>query len=586
MIRKAETTLTAAGAYIRMSGDRQEKSPAQQRVEITKLAKHEGFAIVEWQTDEAITGNTTTEDRPGLAALLAAAKAGKFKTVLALHTNRISREDPMDAVVFYNQLRKAGVGLHTCAEGAIDLDSFTAQLLLFVNQKASNDFLTNLAQRTLIGKIANAKAGGRNGGPTIYAMDRAVFTDDGRLIRRLQPGECVKMPGHHVRLVPSTDAAKIEAIRYAYNRLDAADLSFRELARELAARGYPSPRGTGWTHNNVIRLLSTKAYIGVAQWGREAWGEYYTAVGEEIIPAAGKSTRRGHRKQQEDAIAIAGAYEGIISPDLFNRIQSKLSRQASPRATGNREDYPLAGLLFCEHCGAKMIGEKWTRRDRRGNVVYQYVNYVCGTYAKFGIDEAHTCGHHAVDARRVLGWLVYKLQEELLGPGRDALVKEITKQLTGQAKANGGDVERLQKRAADLDREVGRLVKAIRSIDAAELVEELAIVRTERDRVKAELTQAGRFTHAADIDAEAQKIADQLWATGQQLQTKDPATLRGLLHKMVDKIKCRWNRNPGRQRSRYELAEGNVELHPQTPFDVCRVVEHTSPRTCPGRTAS
>ena len=33
------------------------------------------------------------------------------------------------------------------------------------------------------------------------------------------------------------------------------------------------------------------------------------------------------------------------------------------------------------------------------------------------------------------------------------------------------------KRAAELDREVGRLVKAIRTIDAAELVEELAIVR-------------------------------------------------------------------------------------------------------------
>jgi len=585
MTHKAETKLTPAVGYIRMSGDRQEKSPAQQRVEITKLAKNEGFAVLEWFTDEAITGNTTTEDRAGLAALLIAAKARKFKTVLALHTNRISREDPMDAVVFYNQLRKAGVGLHTCAEGAIDLDSFTAQLLLFVNQKASNDFLTNLSQRTLIGKIANAKAGGRNGGPAVYAMDRAIFADDGHFIRRLQPGECIKMPGHHVRLTPSTDATKIEAIRYAYNRLDTADLSFRELARELETRGYPSPRGTGWTHNNVIRLLSTKAYIGVAQWGREAWGEYYTAVGEEIIPAGKTTAKHGHRKQQEDAIAIEGAHEGIIPPELFNRIQSKLVRQASPRATGSREDYPLAGLLFCEHCGEKMIGEKWTRRDRHGNVAYRYVNYVCGTYAKFGIDEAHTCGHHAVDAQRVLGWLVYKLQEELLGPGRDELVKEITKQLKGQARATGGDVERLTKRAGDLDREVGRLVKAIRTIDAAELVEELEIVRAERDRVKAELTQAGRFAHAEDIDAEAQKIADQLWATGQQLQTKDPATLRGLLHKMVDKITCRWNRIPGRQRTRYELAEGDVELHPQTLNDVCRVVERTLPGTCRGKTA-
>ena len=187
--------------------------------------------------------------------------------VLAWHTNRISREDPMDAVVFYNQLRKAGVGLHTCCEGSIDLDSFTAQLLLFVNQKASNDYLDRAIGQVARGKITNAKAGAHDGGPTIYGMDRALFTDDGRLARRLQPGERIKMAGHHVRLVPATDTAKVEAVRYAFARMDATDLSFRDLARELEARGYPSPRGTGWTHNNVIRILSTKAYIGTATWG-------------------------------------------------------------------------------------------------------------------------------------------------------------------------------------------------------------------------------------------------------------------------------------------------------------------------------
>ena len=124
--------------------------------------------IVEWFTDEAITGDSSTSTRPGLAALLAAAKAGKFKVVLAWHTNRISREDPMDAIVFYNQLRKAGVGLHTCCEGAIDLEDFAKQLLLFINQKASNDFLIEMSAKTLRGRIANAKAGGHNGGPAVY----------------------------------------------------------------------------------------------------------------------------------------------------------------------------------------------------------------------------------------------------------------------------------------------------------------------------------------------------------------------------------------------------------------------------------
>jgi hypothetical protein len=39
-----------------MSGRQQDKSPAEQRAEITKLAAREGCSIVAWYTDEAITG--------------------------------------------------------------------------------------------------------------------------------------------------------------------------------------------------------------------------------------------------------------------------------------------------------------------------------------------------------------------------------------------------------------------------------------------------------------------------------------------------------------------------------------------------
>ena len=166
-----------------------------------------------------------------MATLLADAKAGKFKVVLALHANRISREDPMDAVVFYNQLRKAGVGLITCGEGAIDLDNFTAQLLLFVNQKASNDFLTNLSQRVLIGKIHNAKAGGRNGGKAIYGLDRGLFDSTGGFVRRLMFKEYVHMAGHHVQLLPCTNPVKIDAVRFAFERFDTADIGVSELGR-------------------------------------------------------------------------------------------------------------------------------------------------------------------------------------------------------------------------------------------------------------------------------------------------------------------------------------------------------------------
>ncbi len=256
-----------AAAYIRMSGRQQDKSPAEQRAEISKLAAREGCRVVEWYSDEAITGNSTTDDRPGLAALLAGARAGRFTVVLAWHTNRISREDPMDAIGFYNKLRKAGVNLHTCSEGAIDLDDFTKQLLLFVNQKGSNDYLSELAAKSLRGRIATAKAGDWTAGGAPYGMDRGEFDPSGKLVRRLGRGD-KRSKGNRLRLLPSEDSQKVEAVQYAFHRADTAHVSDRQLARELQARGYPSPGVNGWTGSNVQKLLTNFAYAGINRWAQ------------------------------------------------------------------------------------------------------------------------------------------------------------------------------------------------------------------------------------------------------------------------------------------------------------------------------
>jgi DNA invertase Pin-like site-specific DNA recombinase len=349
-----------------MSGRQQDKSPAEQRAEITKLAAREGCSIVAWFTDEAITGDSSTSSRPGLAALLTAAKAGKFKVVLAWHTNRISREDPMDAIVFYNQLRKAGVGLHTCCEGAIDLEDFAKQLLLFINQKANNDYLIELSAKALRGKISNAKAGGRNGGRAIFGLDRGLFDSAGVLVRRLMFGEYVHMAGHRVQLLPSTDPAKVEAVRFAFQRFDSADVGLTELAGELEAKSYPSPTGKGWDHSNVGRLLRTTAYVGTCRWGRNHAGKYHTSQGEDIIAIDRGTAKRG-RKPDEDLIVSEKVSESIVPAVLFNRVQAKLKAQErKPSRRTRRADYPLTGLIYCEHCGQPMYGAVTGGKNRRG----------------------------------------------------------------------------------------------------------------------------------------------------------------------------------------------------------------------------
>lgn len=559
-----------AAAYCRMSSAKQgEKSIDEQRAEITKLAAREGFRIVEWYEDKAITGDSTTDERSGLAALLRAAQAGDFRVVLAWHTNRISREDPMDAIVLYNQLRKAGISLHTCGEGAIDLEDFAKQLLLFVTQKGSNDFLSELAAKTLRGRIASVKAGGWGGGPAVYGMDRGLFAHNGKLVRRLQAGEYVKQAGHQVRLLPSTDKVKVEAVRFAFRRFDEADLTYRALALELTAKGYPAPGGTTWRHGNVINLLRTRAYVGTNRWGATASGKYHTTMGGDIATVNGKATNR--HKPEEDVIAVADAWQGIIPVELFGRVQRKLRQRETHPTPSRRAKYPLAGLMVCGHCGQPMYGTTHQVKDRKNGRSYRYVQYICSTYGNHGLGGPYnsTCGHFWVDADRVLAWLVHALQEEYLEANRDAMVKEIKSELKRQKKTTSSDLERLRKRADDLDKQVGRLVKAVRTVDAAEVVEELAIVRAERDRIKAELEHAGKATGSTDVDVLAELFANQLHELGEHLNDADPAVLREALHQFISRITCRWDRQAGKTpRVRNRLIEGKVELQPQSVLHV------------------
>ena len=205
-----------------------------------------------------------------------------------------------------------------------------------------------------------------------------------------------------------------------------------------------------------------------------------------------------------------------------------------------------------------------------------YYRYICGTYVKHGPGGVNTtCGSQHLDAPRVLGWLVRKLQETYMGPAREDFARQAKLDLAQAAKANGGDVERLQKRVTELDKEVGRLVKAIRTIDAAELVEELAIVRGERDRVKADLARMQKLTTPTDLDAEVREIADTLADLGEALDDAEPAVLREVLRQLVSRIVCEWEPyQTKRGNTRHRFKRGTVELRPLAGFSTCGYCEH------------
>ena len=124
--------------------------------------------------------------------------------------------------------------------------------------------------------------------------------------------------------------------------------SVRTVAAALNAQGVRTRGGRRWSLVTVRDVLRNPAYIGT-----------YHRFG----------------------IRIPGSYEPIVSATDFRRAQDRLQeRSPSQRNTRPVPVFLLAGVLYCRHCGKRMVGivrrQTWNRRDgARARAEYRY--YQC-----------------------------------------------------------------------------------------------------------------------------------------------------------------------------------------------------------------
>jgi DNA invertase Pin-like site-specific DNA recombinase len=145
--RRKKRLIPAAG-YIRMSGDKQERSPARQRAILKRLAEREGCKIVVEYRDEGIPGDSGTELRGDFNRMtLDAEKGGLFQIILAENQDRLSRRNSVKGLQLLDRIIESGVRIITDAEGEIDLDSFEGRVVATVRQEAKHAWLVDHSMR-------------------------------------------------------------------------------------------------------------------------------------------------------------------------------------------------------------------------------------------------------------------------------------------------------------------------------------------------------------------------------------------------------------------------------------------------------
>ena len=245
--------MTKAAAYLRVSTEGQLGEDRfgldAQREDIEAYAKAEGFTIVEWYIDEAVSGATI--DRPALTRLLDDAAAGEFAFVVVAKMDRVAR-DLMFQLWIEKELLSADVELISVAEPFRGQDPTNVLFRQVIGAFAQFE-RARIAERLAGGRKQKAKTGGYAGGgaPIGYEAER------GSKVLKL-------------------DGEKAETVRRVFELKDAnPGASLQQLADRLNAEGYTTAQGCSFKKMQVKRILDRRdfyaglySYAGIEAEGR------------------------------------------------------------------------------------------------------------------------------------------------------------------------------------------------------------------------------------------------------------------------------------------------------------------------------
>jgi len=290
--------LIPAVGYVRMSSDKQEASPAQQRAEITKYAERDGYRLLRWYEDDGISGWKDT--REAFQRMIDdAEQRNDFRAVVVWDQNRFSRFPPVEACYYWHRLDKANVHLASVNQGRIEWNSIAGFLTASIRQHADSEHRHKLSADVRRGKRARAERGDWQGKiPFGY-----IVVD-----RRLQLG----------------DPLQVEIIRRIFREY-IEGRSLASIAHRLNAEGLQAINGGRyWIPHSIREKLKNPAYVGTFRW---------------------------------NDIEIPNNHPAIIDVADFATVQRLLGERqtvTTPKRDGG--DFLFTSLLRCGKCESAMHG--------------------------------------------------------------------------------------------------------------------------------------------------------------------------------------------------------------------------------------
>ena len=375
--------------YARYSSDNQREESIEGQIrECTAYAEKNGITIVKHYIDRAISAKT--DNRPQFQQMIKDSERGIFDVIIVWKLDRFAR-NRYDSARYKTQLKRNGVKLVSATE--VISAGPEGIILESVLEGYAEYYSADLSEKVVRGMTENTLKGVYNGGtvPFGYVIDEN---------RHYKPDPL---------LAPYVEQA---FRKYA----DGATMT--DLRDWLKAHNIKNTLGGEMSYNTIQRMLSSRRYIGELR--------LRDVVQPNAIPA-------------------------LVSEDLFNKVQEKLTKNKKAPARHKAEDiYLLTTKLYCGKCGALMFGESGVSHTGK-----MYTYYKCAAAKK-----KKTCDKKAVRKQ----WLEDLVVSETMQLVKDDAAMEsiIAKVMELQNKENT-NIPLYKKQLRDAESGIQNMLNAIQA---------------------------------------------------------------------------------------------------------------------------
>lgn len=309
------------------------------------LAKHEAI-LDEWAEKyldgkvpeenkfrEVVSGETI-DDRPEVQKVLKLIESPKYKAVLIVEVQRLSRGDLEDAGRIIKLFRYSNTFAITPPKtydlrDEYDRDMFEREL------KRGNEFLEYQKKIMNRGRLLSISQGNYIISRPPYGYDKVWVMDGKKKCPTLQENK-----------------EQADVVRMIFDMYVNQDMGRPSICYKLDELGIKPPKGERWSPHALKDLLENVHYIGKVKWN---WRKTIKVIEDGEVIATRPKSKIG------EYLIYDGKHEAIISDELFYAAREKQGK--NHRAKPNTKvRNPLAGLVYCQ-CGRAMSLRVYKKKD-------------------------------------------------------------------------------------------------------------------------------------------------------------------------------------------------------------------------------